>query len=230
MSRSVSGSPFELRNIHLSFQQGMRQLCVLEGASLMVAAGEVVALLGPSGSGKSSLLHIAGLLEKPDQGELLIDAMPVPFDNEAQRTRLRRAHIGFVYQFHNLLPEFTACENVALPARLNGASRKSALARADVLLGELDLADWGGHLPAQLSGGEQQRVAIARALINRPKIILADEPTGSLDNVTGGKVADILLQLARTHGSAVLLATHDVVLAGCADRIVILSEGQIIEG
>ena len=218
---------FELVDIHRCFKQGGALLPVLQGADLTLEPGEVVALLGPSGSGKSSLLHIAGLLEKPDSGQVVIDGAPVSLDDENQRTRLRRQHIGFVYQFHNLLPEFTAAENVAMPARLAGVSRSDALDRASLLLGSLNLQDRLTHLPAQLSGGEQQRVALARALMNRPKVVLADEPTGSLDTKAGGQVAELMLELARAQKAAVLLATHDLNLAEQADRIVRMADGKI---
>ena len=218
---------FELVDIHRCFKQGGALLPVLQGADLTLEPGEVVALLGPSGSGKSSLLHIAGLLEKPDSWQVVIDGAPVSLDDENQRTRLRRQHIGFVYQFHNLLPEFTAAENVAMPARLAGVSRSDALDRASLLLGSLNLQDRLTHLPAQLSGGEQQRVALARALMNRPKVVLADEPTGSLDSKAGGQVAELMLELARAQKAAVLLATHDLNLAEQADRIVRMADGKI---
>ena len=218
---------FELVDIHRCFKQCGALLPVLQGADLTLEPGEVVALLGPSGSGKSSLLHIAGLLEKPDSGQVVIDGAPVSLDDENQRTRLRRQHIGFVYQFHNLLPEFTAAENVAMPARLAGVSRSDALDRASLLLGSLNLQDRLTHLPAQLSGGEQQRVALARALMNRPKVVLADEPTGSLDSKAGGQVAELMLELARAQKAAVLLATHDLNLAEQADRIVRMADGKI---
>ena len=218
---------FELVNIQRCFKQGGALLPVLQGADLSLEPGEVVALLGPSGSGKSSLLHIAGLLEKPDGGQVVIDGTPVSLDDENHRTRLRRQHIGFVYQFHNLLAEFTAVENVAMPARLAGMSRSDALDQASFLLGTLNLQDRLTHLPAQLSGGEQQRVALARALMNRPKVVLADEPTGSLDSKAGGQVAELMLELARARQAAVLLATHDLRLAEKADRIVHMVDGKI---
>jgi len=222
MSKSL-----ELVNIQRCFKQGGALLPVLQGADLSLEPGEVVALLGPSGSGKSSLLHIAGLLEKPDGGQVVIDGTPVSLDDENHRTRLRRQHIGFVYQFHNLLAEFTAVENVAMPARLAGMARSDALDQASFLLGTLNLQDRLTHLPAQLSGGEQQRVALARALMNRPKVVLADEPTGSLDSKAGGQVAELMLELARARQAAVLLATHDLRLAEKADRIVHMVDGKI---
>lgn len=221
-------SAFALTDIHMRFTQGSRELHVLDGASLEIAAGEVVALVGPSGSGKSTLLHIAGLLEKPDSGTLSLNGETIAQNDDKARTALRRAHIGFVYQFHNLLPEFTAQENIAMPLRLNGQGRQAAEAQAATLLTTLGLAERAAHLPSQLSGGEQQRVAIARALAAQPTLILADEPTGSLDGQAGDKVADLLFAEARKQGAAVLLATHDMELAARADRIVRLKDGQIV--
>ena len=221
-------SHFALTDIHQRFQQGERALHVLQGASLEIAEGEVVALVGPSGSGKSSLLHIAGLLEKPEQGSITLKGQLVTDAEDKARTALRRAHIGFVYQFHNLLPEFTALENVAMPARLAGDAKLQAIAKATALIEKLGLAERASHLPSQLSGGEQQRVAIARALTNTPALVLADEPTGSLDGAAGDKVADLLLSEARAQGSSVLLATHDMDLADRADRIVRLRDGLIV--
>jgi lipoprotein-releasing system ATP-binding protein len=216
-----------IENIQRSFTQGTRELHVLQGASLTLAAGEVVALVGPSGSGKSSLLHIVGLLEKPDGGSITLGGMAVDTDNDSRRTEQRLRHIGFVYQFHNLLPEFTAQENIALAARLAGQARAEAMQSALGALTRLGLADRASHLPSQLSGGEQQRVAIARALANQPSLVLADEPTGSLDGAAGEKVADLLLEEAKTQKAAVLLATHDMELAARADRIVRLRDGII---
>ncbi|MBT7642805.1 MAG: ABC transporter ATP-binding protein [Rhodobiaceae bacterium] len=221
-------SHFALSDIHQRFQQGARALHVLQGASLEIAQGEVVALVGPSGSGKSSLLHIAGLMEKPEQGSITLKGQVVTDAEDKARTELRRAHIGFVYQFHNLLPEFTALENVAMPARLAGDSKSEAASKAAALIDKLGLSDRASHLPSQLSGGEQQRVAIARALTNTPALVLADEPTGSLDGAAGDKVADLLLSEARAQGSSVLLATHDMDLAARADRIVGLRDGLIV--
>lgn len=221
-------SHFALTDIHQRFQEGERALHVLQGASLEIAEGEVVALVGPSGSGKSSLLHIAGLLEKPEQGNITLKGQLVTDAEDKARTALRRAHIGFVYQFHNLLPEFTALENVAMPARLAGDAKRQAIAKATALIEKLGLAERASHLPSQLSGGEQQRVAIARALTNTPALVLADEPTGSLDGAAGDKVADLLLSEARAQGSSVLLATHDMDLADRADRIVRLRDGLIV--
>ncbi|MGB1107361.1 MAG: ABC transporter ATP-binding protein [Parvibaculales bacterium] len=216
-----------IENIQRVFTQGARDLHVLRSASLALAAGEVAALVGPSGSGKSSLLHIVGLLEKPDGGAISLRGQLIEMDNDRARTAMRLQHIGFVYQDHNLLPEFSAQENIALPARLAGQGRDDAMQNALVSLERLGLADRADHLPSQLSGGEQQRVAIARALANQPSLVLADEPTGSLDGASGEKVADLLLEEAKTQNAAVLLATHDMDLAARADRIVRLRDGII---
>jgi lipoprotein-releasing system ATP-binding protein len=225
----MSSDNLVIDGIERRFEQGPRALNVLQGASLTLAAGEVVALVGPSGSGKSSLLHIVGLLEKPDGGTISLGGAVIDTENEATRTALRLQHIGFVYQAHNLLPEFTAQENIALPARLAGLARASAMQDALIALERLGLADRATHLPSQLSGGEQQRVAIARALANQPSLVLADEPTGSLDAAAGEKVADLLFAEAREQGTAILLATHDLDLAARADRIVRLHDGKITQ-
>ena len=216
-----------IEGIQRVFTQGARDLHVLRAASLSLAAGEVVALVGPSGSGKSSFLHIVGLLEKPDGGSISCARQLIDMDNDRARTAMRLQHIGFVYQFYNLLPEFTAQENIALPARLAGQRRDDALRNAMTSLERLGLADRASHLPSQLSGGEQQRVAIARALANQPSLVLADEPTGSLDGAAGERVVDLLLEEAKTQKAAVLLATHDMELAARADRIVRLRDGII---
>jgi lipoprotein-releasing system ATP-binding protein len=225
----MSSDNLVIDGIERRFEQGPRALNVLQGASLTLAAGEVVALVGPSGSGKSSLLHIVGLLEKPDGGTISLGGAVIDTENEATRTALRLQHIGFVYQAHNLLQEFTAQENIALPARLAGRARAFAMQDALIALERLGLADRATHLPSQLSGGEQQRVAIARALANQPSLVLADEPTGSLDAAAGEKVADLLFAEAREQGTAILLATHDLDLAARADRIVRLHDGKITQ-
>ena len=225
----MSKDNLTIEDIERRFEQGARVLHVLQGASLTLTAGEVVALVGPSGSGKSSLLHIVGLLEKPDGGTIRLGGELIDTDNDATRTALRLQHIGFVYQAHNLLPEFTAQENIALPARLAGHGRASAMQDAMAALERLGLADRATHLPSKLSGGEQQRVAIARALANQPALVLADEPTGSLDAAAGEKVADLLFREAREQGAAILLATHDLELAARADRIMSLQDGKIIQ-
>ncbi|MDP6564810.1 MAG: ABC transporter ATP-binding protein [Alphaproteobacteria bacterium] len=218
-----------LGDLRRGFSQGGRRLEVLRGVDLQVRAGELVGLVGPSGAGKSTLLHATGLLERPDGGEITIAGRPCAAMSEAQRTETRRELVGFVYQFHHLLPEFTALENVVLPLRLAAVPRGEAEVRAGQLLDELGLADRLGHAPAQLSGGEQQRVAIARALANRPVLLLADEPTGNLDQATAGRVLDELLGLARQHGLAALIATHNEALAGRLDRVVRLEDGVLRE-
>ncbi|MGM0585052.1 MAG: ABC transporter ATP-binding protein [Pseudomonadota bacterium] len=200
---------------------------VLTGASLRVAEGEMVGLVAPSGAGKSTLLHIAGLLDRPDAGEVTIAGQPAGGLSDARRTAIRRGRVGFVYQFHHLLQEFSALENAALPMRAAGASRREANARAAFLLDRLGLAPRADHRPAELSGGEQQRVAICRALINRPRLLLADEPTGNLDPETSGRVFDLLLGLARDEGLGALIATHNAELAARMDRVLRLDRGRV---
>jgi lipoprotein-releasing system ATP-binding protein len=200
---------------------------VLDGASLSLAEGEVVALVAPSGAGKSTLLHIAGLLDSPTRGTVRLMGAPATGLGDGARTRLRRDTVGFVYQFHHLLPEFSALENVAMPQRAAGASRAAAAERARALLSEVGLAARLDHRPAELSGGEQQRVAFARALANRPRLLLADEPTGNLDPETSGRVFDNLLDVVRATGLAALIATHNPELAARMDRVVHLDGGRI---
>ncbi|WP_137388107.1 ABC transporter ATP-binding protein [Rhodoligotrophos defluvii] len=223
------GPVLVLRDIHRSFRQGSQQLDVLTGTSVTIHAGEIVALVGPSGAGKSTLLHIAGLLEQPDAGTVLIAGRDMGQAGDGERTRVRREAVGFVYQSHRLLPEFSALENVAMPQRLAGAGRRQALARAKELLHPLGLGGRLSHLPAELSGGEQQRVAIARALANRPLLLLADEPTGNLDPRTAQSVHQQLIELVRGQGLAALIATHNLELAAGMDRIVRLDNGRLVE-
>jgi lipoprotein-releasing system ATP-binding protein len=218
-----------LHSIGRTFMQGDATLDVLKGAELAVWAGQSVALVAPSGSGKSTLLHIAGLLEQPDAGEVYIEGSPTTNLNDAQRTRIRRNDIGFVYQFHHLLPEFTALENVMLPQMLRGLSRNDAAARASELLSYLGLQERLAHRPAELSGGEQQRVAIARAVANAPRILLADEPTGNLDVHTAEHVFGALRQLVRASGLAAIIATHNLDIAAQMDRRVTLRDGKVVE-
>ncbi|MEO1422076.1 MAG: ABC transporter ATP-binding protein [Pseudomonadota bacterium] len=203
---------------------------VLEAATLSVAAGEVVALVAPSGSGKSTLLHIAGLLDGADAGAVEIAGEDVTGVSHRRRTAIRRHRVGFVYQFHHLLPEFTAAENIALPQRAAGVGTGDADARARELLTAVGLADRADHRPAELSGGEQQRVAFCRALANRPALLLADEPTGNLDPATSDQVFGVLMRLVRETGLAALIATHNLDLAARMDRTVRLDAGRIVEG
>lgn len=216
-----------LRNLARSFAQGGEVIEVLRGVNLDVMPGEIVALLGPSGSGKSTLLQAVGLLEGGFSGTIRLVGTDVSNADSATRTQLRRDHLGFIYQFHHLLPDFTALENVIIPQLLLGRTRRKAEGRAASLLTSLGLAHRLSHRPSQLSGGEQQRVAVARALANSPKLVLADEPTGNLDERTSDKVIDQFLELVRNHGSAALVATHNERLAERMDRIVRLHEGQL---
>jgi len=219
--------PLSLQGIERTFVQGDRQLQVLQGVSLDLRAGEIVALVGQSGSGKSTLLHIAGLLERPDGGDVIIEGRSAGQQNDRQRTMLRRKFLGFVYQYHHLLPEFSALENVMLPQMLAGLSRSQARLRAADLLAMVQLKDRGDHRPGRLSGGEQQRVAIARAVANAPRVLLADEPTGNLDAETAELVFRQLLTLVRETGMAALIATHNPELAARMDRTVHLKAGVL---
>jgi lipoprotein-releasing system ATP-binding protein len=225
----MSEPVLHLDGIVRRFEQGGRTLEVLRGASLSIAEGEMVGLLGPSGSGKSTLLHVTGLLERPDQGEVTIAGNLCGGLGDGQRTALRRRLLGFVYQFHHLLPEFSALENVMLPQMIAGESRSAAKARAGEMLERVGLSDRTGHRPAQLSGGEQQRVAMVRALANRPALLLADEPTGNLDPDTAGLVFEELLRLVREEGLSALIATHDSGVARRMDRSVTLRAGVLEE-
>ena len=217
----------ELRGVRRIFRQAGTELRVLNGVDLVLRAGEIVALVGPSGAGKSTMLHIAGLLERPDGGAVLIGGEDCGGLSDDRRTMLRRAEIGFVYQFHHLLPEFSALENVMLPQMIAAVPRRQAREKAAGLLDQVGLAPRAGHRPARLSGGEQQRVAIARALANNPKILLGDEPTGNLDHATGESVLETLVDLVRGTGLAALIATHNLELARRLDRIVALEDGKL---
>jgi len=219
----------ELRGIARSYPEGKGVLEVFSGLDLTVRSGEIVALVGQSGSGKSSLLHIAGLLEQPTAGDVFIAGQKCNGLDDMARTRIRRIGIGFVYQFHHLLPEFTALENVMMPQMIAGATPEAAAQRAREVLGKLGLAARLEHRPAELSGGEQQRVAIARAIANRPLLLLADEPTGNLDPATAAQVQEELLRLIREEGLGALVATHNLDLAGGMSRIARLAGGRIIE-
>ena len=217
----------ELANIARHYREGAARLDILVDVNLTISAGETVALVAPSGAGKSTLLHIAGLLERADGGEALIGGAPTSRMNDTERTRLRRATIGFVYQFHHLLPELPALENVVLPQLINGLGRSEATARATQLLEYLRLGHRATHRPSELSGGEQQRVAIARAVANAPQLLLADEPTGNLDPRTAEHVFAALMTLAQHTGLAALIATHNLELAQKMDRRVTLRDGRI---
>lgn len=210
-----------------SFEQGGVRIDVLRGVDFTVRQGEIVALLGPSGSGKSTLLQAVGLLEGGFEGDIRIAGQPVASADDRERTRLRRERLGFVYQFHHLLPDFTAAENVVLPQLINGATKADAQARAENLLGALGLAQRLTHPPSKLSGGEQQRVAVARALAIRPALVLADEPTGNLDEATADLVLDEFLRLVREEAGAALVATHNERLAAKMDRVLRLHDGLL---
>jgi lipoprotein-releasing system ATP-binding protein len=220
--------PLVLRDVARIYRGEAGDLPVLRGVDLDLRAGEIVALVAPSGTGKSTLLHLAGLLERPDGGEVLIDGRACGTLPDADRTEIRRLRVGFVYQFHHLLAEFSALENVALPQMIAGVARRAAADRALQLLTSFGLADRAHHLPGKLSGGEQQRVAIARALANRPGVLLADEPTGNLDVGTSDRVFDELLKIVREQGVAALIATHNTELAGRMDRVVTLRDGRVV--
>ena len=227
MSEGGLSDALVLSDIQRTFHQAGNDLQVLRGAAVSIASGETVALVGPSGAGKSTLLHIAGLLERPDGGEVIVDGEACSDLSDARRTALRRTAIGFIYQFHHLLPEFTALENVVVPQMIAGVSKSAARKRASELLGMVGLSEREGHRPAKLSGGEQQRVAIARALANSPKVLIADEPTGNLDQETAERVFELLMRLTRETGVAALVATHNPDLAARMDRTLTLRNGQL---
>ncbi len=225
----MSEAALRLQSVSRKYVQGDIVLDVFDDVSLTLKPGEIVALVGPSGAGKSSLLHMAGLLEAPSGGEVYIGASAASKLPDGERTRIRRETMGFVYQAHHLLPEFSALENVMLPQLIAGKPREAAKAEATRLLTEMGLAERLTHRPAQLSGGEQQRVAIARALANHPHVLLADEPTGNLDPHTSGEVFDALVKLVRSEGLAALIATHNLQLAAKMDRALVLDEGRLVE-
>lgn len=217
-----------LKGITKGYNQGKpSEVSVLQGTDLTVAKGEVVALVAPSGAGKSTLLHIAGLLDTPDAGGVQIDGQDMTKLSDRKRTAVRRNDVGFIYQFHHLLPEFTSLENIVLPQLANGVSESDATIRAMDLLTRVGIAERGGHRPAALSGGEQQRVAFCRALANQPKLLLADEPTGNLDPDTSDRVFDALIDLVRGTGLAAVIATHNLELAARMDRMVRMTAGKL---
>ncbi|MBJ7576462.1 ABC transporter ATP-binding protein [Devosia sp. MC532] len=218
----------KLSAVHRHYGEGERLVRVLDAADLTVESGELVALVAPSGAGKSTLLHLCGLLESPQEGEVEIIGEKTSQMGDRARTQLRRTTVGYVYQFHHLLPEFTALENVTLPQLIAGVDQKAAATRAMELLSLLNVGHRASHRPAELSGGEQQRVAIARAAANRPRVILADEPTGNLDPETSDLVFEALKSLIRNEGAAALIATHNYDLARRADRIVTIRNGLVV--
>jgi lipoprotein-releasing system ATP-binding protein len=221
--------PLRLDRVTRIYKQAGRELVVFRDVSLALKPGEIVALVGQSGAGKSSLLHIAGLLEEPTSGEVYVNGQAASHLPERARTETRRETLGFVYQFHHLLPEFSALENVAMPRRISGESRESAAREASRLLTMVGLGERLGHRPSQLSGGEQQRVAIARALANSPRVLLADEPTGNLDPRTADAVFDVLISLVRSENLSALIATHNYALSDKMDRTLQLDKGALIE-
>lgn len=217
----------ELHGIERTFHQGGRELKILQGVNLTLKPGEIVGLLGPSGSGKSTVLHIAGLLEGPNAGEVIINGKACSAMTGSDRTLTRRNCLGFIYQFHHLLQDFTARENVMLPLRIMGKGKEAAAKAAFALLKSVYLDDRVDHLPSQLSGGEQQRVAIARAMANSPLVVLADEPTGNLDEATADKVMDVFIETIRKKQMAALIATHNTALAKRMDRCLYLHNGKL---
>jgi lipoprotein-releasing system ATP-binding protein len=225
----MSEPVLELRDLRRTYRTRAGALDVLRGVNLVIQPGEIVGLIGPSGSGKSSLLHLAGLLEPPQGGEVVLCGQPTGALDDRARTSLRRDRLGFVYQFHNLLPEFSAIENVMIPARIAGVARAEAATQAGALLRQVGLGERLAHRPAELSGGEQQRVAIARALINQPKLLIADEPTGNLDPATSANVFELFRRTVREQGASALVATHNLELAAMMDRVVRVEDGVLVE-
>ena len=228
-ARGSSTAVLTLDGLRRTFRQGSREIVVLAGASAELLPGQAVALVGPSGAGKSTLLHIAGLLETPDEGRVCVNGRDCAKMDDGERTRVRRSQMGFVYQFQQLLPEFSALENVVMPQLILGRREKDARQRAGALLSALGLGERLDHRPAELSGGEQQRTAIARALANGPRLVLADEPTGNLDPRTSERVFHELIELIRAAGVAALIATHNMELAARMDRVLRLENGQLVE-
>lgn len=219
----------ELKGVSRTYKSGGGELVVLNGADIELNAGELVGLVGPSGSGKSTLLHLAGLLEPPDKGQVILEGVDCHTLADRERTLLRRQKLGFVYQFHHLLPEFNALDNIAMPLMIDGLEREASRSKARALLEEMGLGDRGHHQPGQLSGGEQQRVAIARALANDPRLVIADEPTGNLDPATTERVFATLINMVRSEGAAVLVATHNMALTSHMDRVLTLKDGKLVD-
>lgn len=225
----MSDAVLDLAGIEKAYNRGKpNEVAVLRGIDLTVARGEVVALVAPSGAGKSTLLHVAGLLDTPDAGVLRLTGRDMARASDRARTAARRQDVGFVYQFHHLLPEFTALENIVIPQLANGTGQKAAEARAMDLLAHVGVADRASHRPGELSGGQQQRVAFCRALANGPKLLLADEPTGNLDNDTAAQVFAALMEVVRATGMSALIATHNMDLAARMDRQVRLAQGRVV--
>ena len=223
----MSNSLLQFIDVNKSFFQGNAEIAALKDVNLTIKNGEFIALIGPSGSGKTTLLQVAGLLDSPDKGVVIIDKINVSKASDEQRTNIRKNKIGFVYQFHHLMPEFSAIENVALPLLIQGKNKQFALQQAKEILGEIGLSDRLNHKPAQLSGGQQQRVALARAIITKPSLILADEPTGNLDSESSHKVFELLLQLTKENNIGCLVVTHNLELAKKADRRLTIKDGAI---
>tara|TARA_R110000782_G_scaffold86898_1_gene168348 strand:- start:2047 stop:2736 length:690 start_codon:yes stop_codon:yes gene_type:complete len=225
----MTGPVLELIGIDRVYRTAAGELPVLKGTDLRLNAGELVGLVGPSGSGKSTLLHTAGLLERPEAGKVMLDGIDCLSLDDRGRTSIRRSKIGFVYQFHHLLPEFNAADNIAMPLMIAGVRKKAAREKAESLLEIMGLADRGHHQPGQMSGGEQQRVAIARALANDPRLVIADEPTGNLDPATTERVFATLIKMVKNEGAAVLVATHNFALTQHMDRVLTLQDGKLVD-
>jgi putative ABC transport system ATP-binding protein len=230
MRAPAPGPPLvELRGVTKAYREGDAERVVLRGVDAAIHRGELCVLIGRSGSGKSTLLNLIGGIDVPTAGEIVVDGLPLAGTSEAARTLFRRHHVGFVFQFFNLIPTLTVEENLRLPLELNGRPREAARARAGALLAEVGLADRGGTFPERLSGGEQQRVAVARALVHEPLLVLADEPTGNLDLDTGRQVLELLDRLTRQAGRTMVMATHSAEVIGLADRIFRLQDGRLVE-